>query len=233
MADVAHIAGVIAAGLHPTPIGLAHFTTTTTHKTLRGPRGGLVMCGGADSQQTEQHGKAIDKAVFPGLQGGPLMHVIAAKAVALQEALQPSFKAYMQQVLVNARAMAETFEAEGLRVVSGGTDNHLVLLDVRPVGLTGKAGGALLGEYGITVNKNTIPNDPESPFVTSGIRIGTPAITTRGMGEAECRRIAKAIASLLRAPSDPAAQAEARKVVAETCEAHPIDRDVAPAGVRG
>lgn len=215
MADIAHIAGLVATGLHPTSVGFAHFTTTTTHKTLRGPRGGLVMCG-------DEHAKAVDKAVFPGLQGGPLMHVIAAKAVAFQEALQPAFKAYMQQVLLNARAMAETFSNEGLRVVSGGTDNHLMSLDVRSVGLTGKEASRLLGEVGITVNKNTIPNDPESPFVTSGIRIGTPAVTTRGMKESECRQMAVAIAQLLRAGGDEEAQARAKQVVADLCSAFPL-----------
>lgn len=215
MADIAHIAGLVAAGLHPTPVGHAHFVTTTTHKTLRGPRGGLVMCG-------EEHAKAIDKAVFPGLQGGPLMHVIAAKAVAFHEALQPGFFDYMSQVVRNARVMAETFMAEGIRVISGGTDNHLMSLDVRTVGLTGKEASQLLGEVGITVNKNTIPNDPASPFVTSGIRIGTPAVTTRGMGEEECRQMARAIATLLREKGTPEAQAAVRKEVAELCDAFPL-----------
>ena len=224
MADIAHIAGLVATGLHPTSVGLAHFTTTTTHKTLRGPRGGMTMCG-------EEHAKAIDKAVFPGMQGGPLMHVIAAKAVALHEALQPSYKAYMQQVVVNAKAMAETFEAEGLRVVSGGTDNHLMNLDVRGVKLTGKDASRILGEVGITVNKNTIPNDPESPFVTSGIRIGTPAITTRGFGADDCRRVATAIAGLLRDPAGAAALKQAKDTVAELCEAHPVYAGE-PAGLR-
>lgn len=215
MADIAHIAGLVAAGLHPSSVGLAHFTTTTTHKTLRGPRGGLVMCG-------DEYAKAIDKAVFPGLQGGPLMHVIAAKAVAFQEALAPGFKDYVGQVILNARSMAETFLAEGLRVVSGGTDNHLMSLDLRSVGLTGKEASHILGEVGITVNKNTIPNDPESPFVTSGIRIGTPAVTTRGMKEAECRQMAVAIAELLRAKGQVGAQARARAVVKDLCSAFPL-----------
>ncbi|MEB3197927.1 MAG: serine hydroxymethyltransferase [Candidatus Sericytochromatia bacterium] len=225
MADIAHIAGLVATGLHPTSVGHAHFTTTTTHKTLRGPRGGLVLCG-------EEHAKAIDKAVFPGLQGGPLMHVIAAKAVALHEALQPEFKTYMEQVVVNARAMADTFSAEGLRVVSGGTDNHLLCLDLRAVGLTGKEASQMLGEVGITVNKNTIPNDPESPFVTSGIRIGTPAITTRGVRAAEAERIAQAIAGLLKARGSDAARQDAKAVVAEVCDAFPLypEGTAAPAG---
>ncbi|MEB3330238.1 MAG: serine hydroxymethyltransferase [Candidatus Sericytochromatia bacterium] len=215
MADIAHIAGLVAAGLHPTSVGVAHFTTSTTHKTLRGPRGGIVMCG-------EDRAKAIDKAVFPGLQGGPLMHVIAAKAVAFREALQPSFRAYQQQVLVNARVMAETFQAEGIRIVSGGTDNHLLLLDLRGVGLTGKEADALLGAVGVTVNKNTIPNDPESPFVTSGIRIGTPAITTRGFDEEACRRVASAIARLLRERGAAPASDAARQTVEELCKAYPL-----------
>jgi glycine hydroxymethyltransferase len=215
MADIAHIAGLVAAGLHPTSVGRAHFTTSTTHKTLRGPRGGIVMCG-------DEHAKAIDKAVFPGLQGGPLMHVIAAKAVAFHEALQPSFKDYQQQVVANARAMAETFQAEGIRIVSGGTDNHLMLLDLRGVGLTGKEADALLGAVGMTVNKNTIPNDPQSPFVTSGIRIGTPAITSRGFDAEACRRVASAIARVLREKGAEAASEGARQTVAELCEDFPL-----------
>ena len=225
MADIAHIAGLVATRLHPTSIGHAHFTTTTTHKTLRGPRGGMTMCD-------EEHAKAVDKAVFPGMQGGPLMHVIAAKAVALHEALQPSFTHYMKQVVINATAMADTFQAEGLRVVSGGTDNHLMNLDVRGVKLTGKEASRILGEVGITVNKNTIPNDPESPFVTSGIRIGTPAITTRGFGEGDCRLVAKAIAALLREPNSTEVQKRARTTVDELCEAHPVYAD-SPAVVGG
>ena len=215
LADISHIAGLVAVGLHPTSIGHAHFTTTTTHKTLRGPRGGMVMCG-------EDWAKAVDKAVFPGIQGGPLMHVIAGKAVALHEAMQPSYKAYIQQVLVNAKAMAEVFANSGIRVVSGGTDNHLMCLDMRPVNLTGKEASALLCGLGFTVNKNTIPNDPQSPFVTSGLRIGTPAITTMGMGEAEARRIAEAMAAVLREPQSQAAQDAGRKLVAELCERFPM-----------
>jgi glycine hydroxymethyltransferase len=215
MADIAHIAGLVATGLHPTSIGHAHFTTTTTHKTLRGPRGGMIMCD-------ESWAKAIDKAVFPGLQGGPLMHVIAAKAVALHEALQPSFKDYGRQVIKNAQAMAEVFQAEGLRVISGGTDNHLMLVDLRSVNLTGKEADKILGEVGITVNKNAIPNDPQSPFVTSGIRIGTPAITTRGMGEKECRQIAEAITGLLREPHSPVVRSNAERVTAKLCAEFPL-----------
>jgi glycine hydroxymethyltransferase len=221
LADIAHIAGLIATGLHPTSVGLAHFTTTTTHKTLRGPRGGMVMCD-------ETWAKAIDKAVFPGIQGGPLMHVIAAKAVALHEALQPSFKDYQVQVVANAKAMAETFIANGLRVVSGGTDNHLLLLDLRSVNLTGKQADAMCGELGFTVNKNTIPNDPLSPFVTSGLRLGTPAITTRGMREPEVKRIAIAMANVLREPESQAAKDAARAVAKDLCERFPVYPGVRP-----
>ncbi|MDB5100776.1 MAG: serine hydroxymethyltransferase [Cyanobacteria bacterium RYN_339] len=215
MADIAHIAGLVAAGAHPTSIGHAHFTTTTTHKTLRGPRGGMIMCD-------EAWGKAIDKAVFPGIQGGPLMHVIAGKAVALHEALDPSYKVYIQRVLANARAMAQTFMDEGIRIVSGGTDNHLMLLDLRAVNLTGKEADALLGSLGYTVNKNTIPNDPQSPFVTSGLRIGTPAITTRGFREDDCRQVASAIAAVLKQPTEEGPKDAARKLAAQLCERHPL-----------
>ncbi|MNS69472.1 Serine hydroxymethyltransferase [compost metagenome] len=224
MADIAHIAGLIAAGLHPTSIGHAHFTTTTTHKTLRGPRGGMIMVD-------ETWAKQIDKTVFPGIQGGPLMHVIAAKAVAFHEALQPAFKDYQRQVIANAKAMAEVFMAEGIRVVSGGTDNHLMLLDLRGVNLTGKEANAILGEVGITVNKNTIPNDPQSPFVTSGIRIGTPAITSRGMTEDDVRRIAEAIAGLLRQPHSPVVRSSAERLVASLCADHPLYAEAGEARV--
>ncbi len=182
MADIAHIAGLVATGLHPTSVGVVNFTTTTTHKTLRGPRGGAIMCN-ADL------GTAIDKAVFPGMQGGPLMHTITAKAVCFQEALQPSFKEYNKQIIKNAKVLAETLMATGLRLVSGGTDNHLMLLDLTEQGITGLEAETALGKAGITVNKNTIPNETKSPFVTSGLRIGTPAITSRGMKEAEMRLI--------------------------------------------
>jgi len=217
MVDMAHIAGLVATGLHPSPVGLADFVTTTTHKTLRGPRGGMILCEASWE-------KAIDKAVFPGLQGGPLMHVIAAKAVAMKEALQPDFKLYMQAVVQNAQAMADVFMAQGIRVVSGGTDNHLLCLDLRSVGLTGKEADALLGGLGITVNKNTIPNDPQSPFVTSGIRIGTPAITSRGFGREDVCLVAETIARVLRAPADGLVQERARAVVRELCLAHPLYR---------
>ncbi|MFP5502906.1 MAG: serine hydroxymethyltransferase [Candidatus Sericytochromatia bacterium] len=224
MADIAHVAGLVAAGLYPSSVGHAHFTTTTTHETLRGPRGGMIMC-------EEGWAKQVDKAVFPGLQGGPLMHVIAAKAVALHEALQPSFVEYQRQVIKNAKAMAETFMQEGIRIVSGGTDNHLMLLDLRAVNLTGKEADAILTAAHITVNKNTTPNDPQSPFVTSGLRIGTPAITTRGMKEDECRKIASAIARLLREPQSGEAQAAAKALVAELCASFPIYPEAARAGV--
>jgi glycine hydroxymethyltransferase len=182
MTDVAHIAGLIVTGLHPSPIPHADFVTTTTHKTLRGPRGGLILCN-------EANAKTIDRAVFPGIQGGPLMHVIAAKAVAFHEALQPSFKEYQQQVVANAKKLAEVLADKGLRIVSGGTDNHLLLVDMRPIHITGKKAEKILDDIGITVNKNTIPFDPEKPFVTSGIRIGTPAITTRGMKESDMEEL--------------------------------------------
>jgi glycine hydroxymethyltransferase len=182
MTDVAHIAGLIVTGLHPSPIPHADFVTTTTHKTLRGPRGGLILCNKANA-------KTIDRAVFPGIQGGPLMHVIAAKAVAFHEALQPSFKEYQQQVVANAKKLAQVLAEKGLRIVSGGTDNHLLLVDMRPIKITGKKAEKILDDIGITVNKNTIPFDPEKPFITSGIRIGTPAITTRGMKESDMEEL--------------------------------------------
>lgn len=190
MVDMAHIAGLIAAGLHPSPVPYADFVTTTTHKTLRGPRGGAILC-------KEEHAKKVDKAIFPGIQGGPLMHVIAAKAVAFHEALQPEFVDYQKQIIKNANALAEALQEKGVRIVSGGTDTHLMLLDVSAIGLTGKEAESLLEEVGLATNKNTIPNDPESPFVTSGVRIGTPAVTTRGMKETEMKEIAEIIALTL------------------------------------
>lgn len=183
MVDMAHIAGLVAAGLHENPVDYAHFVTTTTHKTLRGPRGGLILC-------KEEFAKAIDKAIFPGIQGGPLMHVIAAKAVAFHEALQPEFKVYQQQIINNAHALAEGLKNVGFRLVSGGTDNHLMLIDVKSQGTTGKEAEKMLDEANVTVNKNTIPFETESSFVTSGVRVGTPAVTTRGMKEAEMKDIA-------------------------------------------
>lgn len=191
MVDIAHIAGLVAAGLHPSPVPFADFVTTTTHKTLRGPRGGVIMC-------KEKYAREIDKAVFPGTQGGPLMHIIAAKAAAFKEALSPEFKAYQKQVLRNAEAMAERFKKNGIRLVSGGTDNHLMLLDLRGTGVTGKELESMLDKVHITVNKNTIPFETASPFVTSGIRVGTPAITTRGMKEKDCEQIADLISRVVR-----------------------------------
>jgi len=195
MVDMAHYAGLIAAGVYPSPVPYADVITSTTHKTLRGPRGGLIL-------MKPQFEKAINSAVFPGLQGGPLMHVIAAKAVAFKEALAPEFKAYQQQVLANARVMAETLARRGLRIVSGGTQSHLMLVDLRAKGITGKAAEAALGQAHITVNKNAIPNDPEKPMVTSGIRVGTPAMTTRGFRELEAETTANLIADVLEAPND-------------------------------
>jgi len=186
MTDVAHIAGLIVTGFHPSPIPFADFVTTTTHKTLRGPRGGLILC-------KEEHAKIIDRAVFPGIQGGPLMHVIAAKAVAFKEALSDEFVEYQRQVVANAKRLSETLANKGLRIVSGGTDNHLMLVDLRPIRLTGKEAETVLDNVGITANKNTIPFDPEKPMVTSGIRIGTPALTTRGMKEPEMEMIGELI----------------------------------------
>ncbi|MEW8976288.1 MAG: serine hydroxymethyltransferase, partial [Exiguobacterium sp.] len=193
MVDMAHIAGLVAAGQHPNPVEHAHFVTTTTHKTLRGPRGGMILC-------KEEHAKAIDKAIFPGIQGGPLMHVIAAKAVAFGEALAPEFKDYIGQVVTNAKVLGEELTNRGLRIVSGGTDNHLLLVDLQPLGITGKLAEHALDEAGITVNKNTIPFDPASPFVTSGIRIGTAAMTSRGFKEAEMKEIAELIELVLNHP---------------------------------
>ncbi len=206
MVDMAHIAGLIAAGLHPNPVPYAEFVTTTTHKTLRGPRGGLILC-------KEEFKKAIDSAVFPGTQGGPLMHVIAAKAVALKEAASPEFKAYQEQVVKNAKVLAEALGNRGFRIVSGGTDNHLMLVSVRELGLTGLQAERLLDRCSITVNKNTIPFDPEKPFITSGLRIGTPAVTTRGMKEAEMLEIAEIISDVLHNPDDEDILANAKEKV--------------------
>jgi glycine hydroxymethyltransferase len=213
--DMAHIAGLVAAGLHESPVPYAHFVTTTTHKTLRGPRGGLILC-------RKSWAAAIDKAVFPGTQGGPLMHVIASKAVALGEALQPSFKTYAQNVASNAQVLAQALVAEGLNLVSGGTDNHLMLIDTRNLNITGKEAEHLLDEVRITVNKNAIPFDPTSPFVTSGIRIGTPAATTRGMDADAMKQIAKIIALTLKNPTDAAAHDKARAMVKELTTKFPL-----------
>lgn len=215
MVDMAHFAGLVAAGLHPNPVEYADIVTTTTHKTLRGPRGGMILC-------KEEYAKAIDKAVFPGIQGGPLMHVIAAKAVALGEALQPEFKVYAEQVIKNAKVLAAELIAKGLTIVSGGTDTHVMLVDVRNTGLTGKEAEHLLDEIGITANKNTIPFDPSSPFVTSGVRLGTPALTTRGLKEDDMKEIADIIATVLQNPEDTAKHQDAAKRVAALCEKYPL-----------
>ncbi|MDY4541802.1 MAG: serine hydroxymethyltransferase [Candidatus Ventricola sp.] len=213
MVDMAHIAGLVAAGEHPSPVPYADFVTTTTHKTLRGPRGGMILC-------KEQYAKAIDKAIFPGTQGGPLEHVIAGKAVCFKEALSDEFKAYQHQIVLNAKAMAEEFTRQGIRLVSGGTDNHLMLLDLTGTGVTGKALETLLGQANITVNKNTIPKETLSPFVTSGVRIGTPAVTTRGMKEPEMVKIAQLIARMIR--EGEAATEEVRQEVLALCARFPL-----------
>ena len=215
MVDMAHIAGLVAVGLHQNPVPYADFVTTTTHKTLRGPRGGMILC-------KSKYAKAIDKAVFPGMQGGPLMHIIAAKAVAFKEAMSDEFKVYQQQVVNNAKALGEGLMARGFDLVSGGTDNHLLLVDLRSKGLTGKTAEKVLDEVKITVNKNTVPYDPESPFVTSGIRIGTPAMTSRGLTEDTMRTTANLIADALENPTNEVVLAKVRKGVAEICQAHPL-----------
>ena len=215
MVDMAHIAGLVAAGLHPSPVPYADIVTTTTHKTLRGPRGGLILC-------KEKYAKAIDKAVFPGTQGGPLMHIIAAKAVALGEALTPEFKVYQQGIINNCQAFAKGLLTAGFRLVSGGTDNHLVLVDVRGQNLTGKVAEKMLDEIGITCNKNTIPFDPASPFVTSGIRLGTAAVTTRGFKEEDMLEVAAIIGLVLNNTENAAAQKEASDRVATLCAKYPM-----------
>jgi glycine hydroxymethyltransferase len=212
---MAHIAGLVAAGLHPSPVPHADIVTSTTHKTLRGPRGGLVLC------RTE-HAASVDKTNFPGMQGGPLMHVIAAKAVCFGEALRPSFAAYQRQVVANAQVLASSLSERSFDIVSGGTDNHLMLVDLRRRGLTGKAAEAALEKARITVNKNAIPFDPQKPFVTSGVRLGTPAVTTRGMKEAEMRAIADLIARALDRPEDETHLAEVRKQVEELTSGFPL-----------
>ncbi len=215
MVDMAHFAGLVAAGLHPSPVPHADIVTTTTHKTLRGPRGGMILC-------KEEYAKAIDKAMFPGIQGGPLMHVIAAKAVAFKEALSPEFKVYAAQVIANAKALAATLQEEGLDIVTGGTDTHLLLVDVRKAGLTGKVAEHVLDEVNITCNKNTIPFDPESPFVTSGIRLGSPALTSRGFVEEDFVEIGRIIAKVLKNPEDVAVQEEAKARVKVLCDKYPL-----------
>lgn len=216
MADIAHIAGLVATGHHPNPLPYCDVVTTTTHKTLRGPRGGLILTNNAEL------GKKLDKAVFPGSQGGPLEHVIAAKAVAFGEALQPEFKAYSAQVIANASSLAQQLQDRGCRVVSGGTDNHLILMDLRSIGLTGKQADQLVSQVNITANKNTVPFDPESPFVTSGLRLGSPAMTTRGMNTAEFAEIANIIADRLLAPDDQAVEQACRRRVAALCDRFPL-----------
>ena len=215
MVDMAHIAGLVAAGLHPSPVPHADFVTTTTHKTLRGPRGGMIIC-------KEEYVKAIDKMIFPGIQGGPLMHVIAAKAVAFGEALTEDFKAYQQQVVLNAKTLADALTEKGLRIVSGGTDNHVMSIDVTSFNITGKVAERALDDVGITTNKNTIPFDKESPFVTSGIRIGTPAVTTRGFNEEDMKEIASIIADVLAHPEDEAVKRDAKARVCAITEKYPL-----------
>jgi glycine hydroxymethyltransferase len=212
MVDMAHIAGLVAAEIHPSPVPWAEFVTTTTHKTLKGPRSGLILC-------KSEYAKVIDKAIFPGTQGGPLMHVIAAKAVALKEAMTQEFRVYQNQIVKNAKVLAETLLENGFRLVSGGTDNHLMLVDVRPFGLTGKEAERLLEDIGITVNKNAIPFDPQPPTISSGIRIGTPAVTTRGMKESEMREIGDIIAKCLRKEED---REVLKSRVKALCEAYPL-----------
>ena len=213
--DMAHYAGLVAAGLYPSPVGIAHVITSTTHKTLRGPRGGFILAG-------QELAQPINSAVFPGAQGGPLMHVIAAKAAAFHEALTPAFRRYQKQVLANARALAEVLAARGCRIVSGGTDCHMFLLDLRPKRLTGKEVEGLLGKVGITVNKNAIPNDPEKPAITSGIRLGSPAMTTRGFGLAEARKVGELIADLLDAPANRRVASRVSGEVRRLCRRHPV-----------
>jgi len=216
--DMAHVAGLVAAGLYPNPVGVADVVTSTTHKTLRGPRGGLIVTRGGNPELE----KRLNALVFPGLQGGPLMHVIAAKAVAFQEALQPAFRDYQRQVVANARAMVGVFLERGYRIVSGGTDNHLFLVDLIAQGLTGKAADAALERAHITVNKNAVPNDPQSPFVTSGIRVGTPAVTTRGFGEAQCRQLAGWMCDILDQLDDETVNARVREQVQQLCDRFPV-----------
>jgi glycine hydroxymethyltransferase len=225
MVDMAHYAGLIAAGEYPNPVGVADFVTSTTHKTLRGPRGGFVLA-------RAEHEKIVNSAVFPGLQGGPLMHVIAAKAVAFKEALSPEFKVYQKQVIVNARRMAETLAARGLRIVSGRTESHMFLLDLRAKNVTGKDAEEALGRAHITVNKNAIPNDPQKPFVASGIRIGSPAMTTRGFREAEAVQLGNLIADVLEAPRDDRVSKRVAADVAELCRRHPVYRNAEEAGAQ-
>ena len=215
MVDMAHIAGLVAAGVHPSPIPYAHVTTTTTHKTLRGPRGGMILSSNEVAKQFN-----FNKAVFPGIQGGPLMHVIAAKAVCFKEALQPEYKEYQQNIVKNAKALCEGLLKRGIHIVSGGTDNHLMLVDLRGTGITGKAMEKLLDEANITCNKNAIPNDPESPFVTSGVRLGTAAVTARGLQEADMDQIAEAVSLMIQCPDN---KEKAKAIVKELTERYPLN----------
>ena len=215
MVDMAHIAGLVAAGEHPSPVPYAHFVPTTTHKTLRGPRGGMILC-------KQEVAEMVDKAVFPGMQGGPLEHIIAAKAVCFKEAMMPEFKAYQRQIRLNAAALAERLMVNGVKLVSGGTDNHLMLLNLIPLGINGKQAQHALDEAGITTNKNTIPFDPEKPYIGSGVRVGTPALTTRGMMEDEMRVIGDLIPRVLKAPDDEAVRTEILGAVRELCEQFPL-----------
>ena len=215
MADMAHIAGLVATGLHPSPIPYAHVTTSTTHKTLRGPRGGLIL---SSEEFAKEH--KLNKCIFPGTQGGPLMHVIAAKAVMFAEDLQPEYRAYAEQIVKNAQALAKGLMDRGVNLVTGGTDNHLMLVDLRGTGITGKELEARLDSANITANKNTVPNDPESPFVTSGVRLGTPAVTTRGLKEADMDRIAEAIALMVKSADNLEA---ARAIVKELTDRYPLE----------
>ncbi|MBI4291430.1 MAG: serine hydroxymethyltransferase [Betaproteobacteria bacterium] len=215
MVDMAHYAGLIAAGLYPSPVGIADFVTSTTHKTLRGPRGGFILA-------KSEHEKILNSTIFPGIQGGPLMHVIAAKAVAFKEALSAGFRQYQEQVLANSRIMAETLAKRGLRIVSGGTDSHMFLVDLRPKNITGKDAESALGRANITVNKNAIPHDPQKPFVTSGVRIGSPAMTTRGFGNAEAEKVADLIADVIDAPADESAIAKVKREVGLLCKRFPV-----------
>jgi glycine hydroxymethyltransferase len=215
MVDMAHIAGLVAAGIHPSPVPYADFVTSTTHKTMRGPRGGFILA-------KEKYAKIINKTVFPGIQGGPLMHVIAAKAVCFKEALEPEFKSYQQQVVKNAQVVAKVFKERGFRLVSGGTDNHLVLVDLTSKNLTGAEAEKLLEEAGITVNKNAIPFDPRPPRITSGIRIGTPAITTRGLKEKEVEEVANYMCEVLENPDNEKLRKDIREKIREICKKFPF-----------
>ena len=215
MVDIAHIAGLVAAGVHPSPIPYAHVTTTTTHKTLRGPRGGMIMCSAEIAKKFN-----FNKAVFPGIQGGPLMHVVAAKAVCLKEALQPEYKEYQQNIVKNAKALCDGLLKRGINIVSGTTENHLMLVDLRGTGVTGKAMENLLDEANITCNKNAIPNDPESPFVTSGVRLGTAAVTSRGMNAEDMDKIAEAIAIMVK---EPEKKEQAKAIVKELTDKYPLN----------